>query len=410
MLLAAMTVATGALPAGAAPQAAAAAAAMTWETVGGSVLQPEWSVSACLDDFDAVIDPGQTVVIQIMLGGTWVTKQEVVVQQAQARCVDVTPSKLAPGPGSYYFRALTRQTPSSPLIEGGTALTLERAASEVWLVDDQTELYSMTTTPNRAVLVAAFPLFGQTVDLQRKAGNSWIGVSRGTVGADSGGRLRVPVPTRAGLSRYRLVVRSTVWNDQSISASFTMHQTDGVKHRSYIAAARRYMARFCPSNPISIDTKYVQGTGQWGVIGYAVSHDSSSGDRSSGRIETRIDLRSGLPPAQLRHTALHECAHALQNRAYVEGKQDAERAHARKLWPRVGVEGEADCMAYYLTRKAYWLGYVRSCTSTQLADAKRMWRTYGGKYQANPYIWGDPDAASAAAGASVDVVERSARH
>ena len=262
---------------------------------------------------------------------------------------------------------------------------------------DESELHSLTTTQGRAVPVNVSPNRGQDVDLQRKVGDAWIGVSR--VKADTGnadGQVRVTVPTRPGLSRYRVVVRPSTWSTQTISASFTMHQTDVDKHRTYLIKARGYMSRFCPHNPIHIDTKHVLGDGNWGVVGWAQSSNMWAVDGSSGRISTRIDLRSGLPLAQLRHVALHECAHAVQNRALVEQRQEIEEARASTLWPRVGGEGQADCMAYYLTKNADWMGYVGGCTTTQLANAKRMWLDYGSKYQAHPYTWGDADELFAA--------------
>lgn len=370
-----------------APTAAqAATTSIRWETWSGTTLRLGAPASVCGDDWTG-LGEGQTVVVQVMLGGVWTTKQQITVGEWES-CVELTPSDLVSGPGTYYFRALFRPAPSAPLLTASTAFTLVKQASSVEMREGP-QLFSYTTTPDRSILVRVYPSLGQYVDLQRKVGDAWIGVSR--VKADTGesadGEVRVPVPTRSGLSRYRAVVRPSTWSGQSISTSVTMHQTDMAKHRSYLISARGYMSRFCPNNPIHIDTTYVQGEGNWGRIGYARS--AWSGDESGGEITTRIDLRSGLPMSQLRSTALHECAHAVQTRAYVEGKHDVEDARARNLWPRVGHEGQADCMAFHVTRNDDWLGYVSSCTSTQLSNAQRMWQDYGLKYQAHPYRWGN---------------------
>jgi hypothetical protein len=104
-------------------------------------------------------------------------------------------------------------------------------------------------------------------------------------------------------------------------------------------------------------------------------------------LSTRIELRSGLTGTSLRHTALHECGHVIQYRAYVENRRDIEVANAQRLYPGTGVEGQADCMAYYYVRSARDLAYLRSCSAAQLTDASRMWRAYGSKYQSPNYTW-----------------------
>jgi hypothetical protein len=60
---------------------------------------------------------------------------------------------------------------------------------------------------------------------------------------------------------------------------------------------------------------------------------------------------------------------------------------AAKLWPGLGVEGQADCMSYQVTRDYHWFGYVRDCSRAQLVNAAKMWQTYGGRYQAAAYRW-----------------------
>ena len=91
---------------------------------------------------------------------------------------------------------------------------------------------------------------------------------------------------------------------------------------------------------------------------------------------------------ELKSVALHECAHILQFRTVVDGRRDAEVAASNRLFPGTGVEGQADCMSFHLTRDKRYFGYVRGCSKAQLADASRMWRAYGKKYQAADYRWG----------------------
>ena len=95
-----------------------------------------------------------------------------------------------------------------------------------------------------------------------------------------------------------------------------------------------------------------------------------------------------MPAAQLKSVALHECAHVLQFRSAVEGRYETEEAAAERLFPGTGFEGQADCMSLHLTKDDRYSGYVRGWTKAQLADASRMWRAYGKRYQAADYRWG----------------------
>jgi hypothetical protein len=170
-----------------------------------------------------------------------------------------------------------------------------------------------------------------------------------------------------------------------VSSAFSLHQTDTVKHRAYIAKARKYIAKYCPKTPIYIDTPAVAGAGLTGRVGHAIWSTSSWGRANT--LTTTIELRSRMPAAQLRSVALHECAHVLQARANVTGRFDAEQQRAATLYPGTADEGQADCMSYQLTKDARYFGYVRGCSKAQLADAKRMWKAYGKKYQAATYRW-----------------------
>jgi hypothetical protein len=60
---------------------------------------------------------------------------------------------------------------------------------------------------------------------------------------------------------------------------------------------------------------------------------------------------------------------------------------AKRLWPDLALEGEADGMSYQVTRDYHWFGYVGGCSTGQLRNAAKMWQTYGGRYQAAAYRW-----------------------
>jgi hypothetical protein len=237
-----------------APTAAqAATTSIHWENWFGSTLPPTSSVRVCTQDTLDPFEQGQTVVVQVLLGGVWTTKQQVVIDE-WASCVDVTPSELVPGPGTYSFRAQFRPSPAAAVLTASATYTLTRETSYADY-SDETELFSLTTTPNRSLHLQVAPARGQAVDLQVKWNGNWVTVSRAT--APTGGQLgsmEIAVPTRAGTGSYRTVVRGTTWSSQGVSQPFSLHQTDYAKHKSYLASARQHMARFCPKTPIYIDT------------------------------------------------------------------------------------------------------------------------------------------------------------
>jgi len=91
--------------------------------------------------------------------------------------------------------------------------------------------------------------------------------------------------------------------------------------------------------------------------------------------------------SMLQHTAVHECAHVVQARTAVLGRYAVEEQRALQAFPRVGFEGQADCMALQYSHAPQHLYYVSSCSAGQLSEATRMWQALGRKYQANPYRW-----------------------
>jgi hypothetical protein len=260
--------------------------------------------------------------------------------------------------------------------------------------DDESDFFSLTTTPNRSLTVGVSPARGQAVDLQRKWNGNWVTVSRATAPTGALWQLmEVPVPTRAGTGTYRTVVRGTTWSRQGISQPFSLHQTDYAKYKSYLASARQHMARFCPGTPIYINTPDVLPGNPYNRIGQATGSWQWPAGSSPGFLKTRIELRSGMAGTELKAVALHECAHIVQYRAVIEDKRDLELQRAWNLWRSTGDEGQADCMQYVFTKSKLYFGYVTGCTTTQVANATRMWQDYGLEYQANPYVWHSDGAA-----------------
>ena len=386
--LIAVSAAAGATP-------AAAASSLEWSTY-------DWdkSASVCTDDWTP-LTPGQTVVLQVMRSGVWTTARTVTVG-TDDDCLPVDTAALTGKPGTYFLRALSRLVPGGPLLEGTTSVTL-RAETPTPYFEDNREFYSLTSTKGRTV-----PLFvqgpnRQTVDVQRKVGGNWATVSRTTVPATTAAEalVRLPIPTRTGHATHRAVVRATAWTTQVISPTFTMHQTDTKKYASYLVTARKHMARFCPSTPIYVNPPAVQPGNPHNAIGMAMTDIDVQPDRR-WRFEGWILLRAGMTGGQLKDVALHECAHIVQGRAAIEDKYWAEMDKAWGLWPAVGHEGQADCMAYHIMGTTKYLYYVRGCNSTQRANAQRMWQTWGYKYQGATYVFAPPASGASTAGSGAD--------
>ena len=385
-----LTTATALGGVGLAPGAAAATAAIEWRT-WGSTLQPDAPVDVCTTD-GMYFDAGQTVTAQVLVGGNWVDKASVTTPHEWYACVSFAVRDLVPAPGAWSVRALTRANPSAPLLEARSTLSFVADPSSVQPPGE--EFYFHTGARTKTVRVQVSPANGQQVELQRRAGSRWVTVGRATVPRlDESVALDVRVPTRAGNATYRLVNRATTWSTRSVSPRFLVHQTDSRRYSGYIAEARRHIARYCPKTPIYVDIPEVEGSGT-GTIGLAWG--SWYGDQASGGwLRTALAQRSGLRGKELEHTALHECAHIVQYRAGVEDKYYLERDRAWRLWPRVGHEGQADCMAHHFSRVERMYYVPRGCSPRQMDSSRRMWRTYGPKYQAAFYRWGPSGTAAA---------------
>ena len=363
--------------------AAASPSGISWSTYGGTVLKPWSGASIC--STGAAFQPGQTVLVQVLKDGSWADARTLDSTAVQGQwCVYVTPSQFVSKPGQYTFRALTRVTAGAPLSEAQTTLTL--VTDRGWAEPKAVPEFS-TTTARKLLPVDVGLAYGQKVELQRKSGSRWLSVSSAVAPRTTArASVTLTIPARAGLGTYRVVDRATAWTTTYVGGPFTVHQTDAAKHRAYLVKARTFIAAYCPKTPIYIDTPAVAGGGSYGTVGQAVGEWSVGS--SSGYLTTLIQLRSGMPAAQLKSVALHECAHVLQFRSAVEGRYETEEAAAERLFPGTGFEGQADCMSFHLTKDDRYFGYVRGCTKAQLSDASRMWRAYGKKYQAADYRWG----------------------
>ncbi len=356
---------------------------------------PSGSLSVC--PMGAGFESGQTAVVQVLRGGAWVSSTRTYSQSAWGGCIQADATALVPGPGTYSFRALSRIPSTGELLTSeAVAVTLRKDDGQIFWLGARNGLRYPTSTiiseglrlstqsvKDRTSSVLIPAAHGQVVDLQRKAGSRWLNVHR--VHAPASGTdvtVRLTFPLRPGSSTHRFVSRATAWNPTVVTNSFTVYQSAKVNRASYVAEARSYMSRYCPKTPIRLDTPAVASGGP---IGMASAY--TSGSRGKRVLNTGIELRSGMTPDQLRSVALHECAHIVQYRTMVQGRYGTVTRQADKLWPGLGVEGQADCMAFQITRDPRYFGYVRGCTKAQLVNAAKMWKAYGGKHQAAAVRW-----------------------
>jgi hypothetical protein len=384
-----------------APTAASAATtAIHWENQFGSSLLAGETVSVCTQTFSDYFEQGRTVEIQVLLGGVWTTKQQTVADGADS-CVDMTPSALVPGPGTYSFRAQFQPAPAAAVLQATASFKLVTQPTHTTATDEY-DLFTLTTTLGRNLDVDVSPAQGQMVELQRKVGGVWSTIAKKT--AATGGtftHLAFAVPNRAGNTPYRVVARSTKWTTQTIGSTYTGHQTDVAKHQKYLIAARAAMKRFCPATPIYVNTTaFVPGDNLAGL--HTPTIDFPGDD--TYRFRSRIELRSGYDATFLKHLALHECAHAVQARTWIEGHYWGDLVpKADKLFPGTGLEGQADCMAWVITHSTSSMYYVSRCSTLQQANARKVWLDWGYKYQGASYTWTDPTGSVGSLGEDGDV-------
>ena len=253
-----------------------------------------------------------------------------------------------------------------------------------------------TTTKRTAVTVKVTRPRYQKVSLQRKDSGKWRTVS--TTRAPRTGTsatVKLKVPAKAGYRAYRVVLGKSKYNKTTASKTFKFFQSDAKKHAKYIAKARKYVKRYCPSTPIYIDSPSVKNSWAIGMAwttwrwksrwtGRAFAYDWSW--------TQTIELASGLTDAQLRHTALHECAHIVQARPI--GKSQATYDHSVRAEQKIfrtgwaaSNEQQADCMAAFITGSTKYNYYTTDCGGSRAKNAKSMWKKWGTKYQSPERKW-----------------------
>lgn len=253
-----------------------------------------------------------------------------------------------------------------------------------------------TTKKRTSVSVKVSKPRGQKLALQRKDSGKWRTVS--TTRAPRTGTsatVRLKVPAKAGYRAYRVVLAKSKHNKQTVSKSFKFFQSDSKKHAKYIAKARKYIKRYCPSTPIYVDSPRVKNTSYIGMAWTQWRWQSSwtgSGYKYSWSWTQTIELASGLTTSQLRHTAIHECAHIVQARPIGKSQKayDASVKKTDKVFRKgqhSAQEQQADCMATAITKSTRNNYYTRSCKGERLKNAKSMWKAWGKKYQSPERKW-----------------------
>ncbi len=154
-------------------------------------------------------------------------------------------------------------------------------------------------------------------------------------------------------------------------------------------------ARHCTHE---IDSPRVEDT--W-AIGMAWTHWKTTprwtGTRwvSDWKWTQTIELASGQDDDQLRHTAIHECAHIVQARPIgkSEAAYDASKKAEQKIFAKGAAdpqEQQADCMATAITGSTRYNYYTSSCKGSRAKNAKAMWKKWGLKYQNPERSWTTP--------------------
>jgi hypothetical protein len=381
--------------AGVAPAASAATPfGIAWRFFGGPGVTPSTSAQICPTGAD--YQPGQTVQVQVLTNGAWITRRTFPVPSLLWACIDVSPAQVIARPGRYAWRAVTQQS-GGPLVTAQATVNALADRNDVYLTDYPA--YSYTVQAKRITARVGLAR-GQIVELQRLDRATWTPLAR-VRAPQSGSDVPVTfgVPARAGNAAYRVVSHATTWTQQGAARPVTLHQTDYARYASYIAAIRRTVVSICPQNPIYVDSQLVlrgNSANPNNAIGRAHLSGSSSG--ADNVITASIHFRSGMSGTQLKHVAFHECGHVVQWRSRVVDNYDAEEDRAYAFFPYNGFEGQADCMAYLFVRDRRSLYYVPNCSSAQLTEAGRMWNTYGYRFQPSPYAWRSAAASAAASG------------
>jgi len=296
-----------------------------------------------------------------------------------------------------------------PLAAAPAEAAARSAAADATVLLDVLVEPMQTTARRSPVQVRVKNPRGQRVRLEQFDSRRWRAVSsRKAPRSGAAAWVRLPLPARAGNVRYRVVLvaggasRPVTARSAGASArkagpsarAFSVFQSDARKHARYVAQARAYVRQYCPSTPIFVDSPSIGPRAAGVATTTVVGPFAPAGSRKVTRMrwEQSIELRSGMSTTQLRHAAFHECAHIVQARAQVSGRK-AAATRLRLTEKRYGASGsaarerQADCMASVMTGSRRHMYYLRSCTRAQLADARAMWRTYGGKRQSPTLTW-----------------------
>lgn len=318
----------------------------------------------------------------------------VAALAAAALCLPVAaPAVAAPPSGA---SALVAQAPSAPA-PSARAGSIGGAASAKLGKPSYRKL--QTTKKRTSVTVRVTKPRYQKVALQRKDSGKWRTVSSTRAPrTGTSAKVTLRVPAKAGNRAYRVVLGKSKYNKTVVSKSFKIFQSDSKKHAKYIAKARSYIKKYCPTTPIYIDSPRVKDS--W-AIGMAWTRWKAT-PRWTGKRwvydwkwTQTIELASGQDDGQLRHTAIHECAHIVQARPIgkSEAAYDASKKAEQKIFAKGAAdsqEQQADCMATAITGSTRYNYYTSSCKGSRAKNAKAMWKKWGLKYQNPERRWTTP--------------------
>jgi len=228
---------------------------------------------------------------------------------------------------------------------------------------------------------------GHTAYLQVASGSSWKNLKKTKVAAKgSKGAFSFTFTPRSGSHLYRVVVKKSGVK-RAVSNERRIRTTTG---SVYVAKARHYMKKYCPSTPIKADLpKGAALAGRADTSYRWTGVYTSKGLKKTYTWKQKIRLQPGMPDATLRAVSLHECAHIVQYRQLRKGEDylNARIKATDKLHKGNGIEKQADCMTAVLLGTMRYAAYTDTCSSAQKKAAKALWKNFGGKYQKSTYTF-----------------------
>lgn len=310
--------------------------------------------------FDRSEPQPRPVWLQVAKSGKWVTVHTGDTGNARVGYVQITNPRVT---STYRFH----------FPETATQKAVSTKSFPVKITKSPTSLYSYGAVhtavgAKRSMTVYSYGAEDQKLSVQQKVGSKWVTQGSMTVKKGSwskANKVTFKPPTKRGTYTFRAVLSAGKYSDGS-TVMFKVHNADNRKYGSYIAKARSAMKKYCPSTPI-----YIASPGQArGTWGQAYSADMS------------ILLSPGIPSSQLSRVAKHECSHIVQFRKFYSGddKTNAKWAKHQREGNKVfasrkhsPLETEADCMtnAWFGIKSSSKNSYQKSCSSKQLAHAKK---------------------------------------